>query len=108
MGHFDHLPTLDEMRRTSRAMPKVATPPQKAVKAKAKRTAQQVVKAVRAKAVEQARHRCEACQKWIGDAGEAHHKVKRSQGGKWTAANIKYLCGTCHQKAHGATFKEAK
>ncbi len=37
---------------------------------------------------------CEKCFKtW---ATEVHHRVNRSQGGKWTPANCLHLCHPCH------------
>lgn len=37
---------------------------------------------------------CERCGR--ARAGEWHHRVNRSQGGRWTASNGLHLCGTCH------------
>ena len=100
MGWFDHLPTLEEMHRTRRAMPKATLPTRKAVKTQKAVTAKAQRTVVRAQAVTKAGHRCEMCHTWLGTHGEAHHKVKRSQGGKWTDGNIKYLCRACHQNVH--------
>lgn len=41
---------------------------------------------------------CEYCH---GRGTEMHHRVARSQGGRWTPANILHLC---HQDHHDFTF----
>lgn len=38
---------------------------------------------------------CEACGKWGVD--EIHHRLNRSQGGKWSPSNCVGLCRWCHQ-----------
>jgi len=37
---------------------------------------------------------CERCQSARGC--EMHHRLNRSQGGRWEPANIGYLCSSCH------------
>lgn len=46
--------------------------------------------------------RCEAaipdvCQGW---GSEAHHVLRRSQGGQDTAANLRWVCSRCHRHVH--------
>ena len=72
----------------------------KQLHARQDRDAAKVRKAVRAQKVEQAQQACEACGKWTGDWGHAHHRVPRSRGGLWTVENIEYLCAQCHQDRH--------
>lgn len=95
------LPTLAEVNAIRRATPKHAIPTIKVEKAQKKRAEQKVVKSVRAQVVERAGGRCERCGRPCRQSGEAHHKVKRSQGGKWTLENIEFICRTCHGLAHG-------
>ncbi len=38
---------------------------------------------------------CECCGQRAGS--ERHHRKNRSQGGKWTPANILLLCNICHK-----------
>jgi 5-methylcytosine-specific restriction endonuclease McrA len=42
---------------------------------------------------------CERCERRIGV--EVHHKVFRSQGGSDAFENLAWLCGVCHDEAHG-------
>ncbi len=42
---------------------------------------------------------CENCGKF--GTVDAHHKVKRSQGGDESRENIKFLCRSCHVGVHG-------
>jgi 5-methylcytosine-specific restriction endonuclease McrA len=42
---------------------------------------------------------CENCGTW--GPYQLHHRIKRSQGGKDTEANLQRLCVYCHQEAHG-------
>lgn len=37
------------------------------------------------------------CERCGSHGGEMHHRKNRSQGGKWTPANIVRLCGDCHR-----------
>lgn len=37
---------------------------------------------------------CEACDRRV--AAEWHHRVNRSQGGRWCPANGLHLCSPCH------------
>jgi 5-methylcytosine-specific restriction endonuclease McrA len=55
---------------------------------------------VRHQAVKRADFSCEACGKWTGTWGHAHHIKPRSRGGKWTLDNIEYLCSQCHADRH--------
>lgn len=42
---------------------------------------------------------CEGCGR--RRAGTAHHRVKKSQGGRWAAANLLRLCGSGTTGCHG-------
>lgn len=54
---------------------------------------------VRAAVVDRCRGQCERCGGWVGLEPELHHKVKRSQGGPHTEANLAALCHECHSWA---------
>lgn len=42
---------------------------------------------------------CEACELRVG--AQLHHVVFRSQGGSDTRENLRWLCPSCHDMAHG-------
>lgn len=42
---------------------------------------------------------CDECEQRTGV--HVHHKVFRSQGGSDVADNFAWLCGVCHDAAHG-------
>ena len=42
---------------------------------------------------------CETCEQRAGI--HVHHKVFRSQGGGDVPSNLAWLCGVCHDAAHG-------
>ena len=48
------------------------------------------------------------CEKCGSIAVDAHHLVKRSQGGDDSAENIRLLCRECHLKAHATNNKSLK
>lgn len=72
----------------------------KRVKARRKRQAAKVVKAVRSQLVYDALEHCERCGVYLGQFGHAHHRKPRSLGGKWTIENLAYYCARCHAVAH--------
>lgn len=74
--------------------------PRKRIKAQKKRAARKVVYSVRVQVVQRANGHCERCGRACLSSGEAHHRIPRSRGGKWTLENIQFLCRTCHQTAH--------
>ena len=43
-------------------------------------------------------HRCEICR--VGQPVVLHHKLRRSQGGKHSLANLLGLCNCCHEQVH--------
>ena len=44
----------------------------------------------------------EPCDRECGRIGVSlHHKVFRSQGGSDVRDNLEWLCGPCHDEAHG-------
>lgn len=69
-------------------------------RAKRRRAAAKVVKVVRPLVVDRAASCCERCGVYVGDDGQAHHRLPRSRGGAWTLENIAYLCASCHSTAH--------
>jgi len=42
---------------------------------------------------------CDMCERRIGI--HVHHRVFRSQGGGDVEENLHWLCGYCHDQAHG-------
>lgn len=70
-------------------------------RAKRRRQLRPLIKSVRAQVVDRACGFCENCGTPCRQSGEAHHKIHRSQGGKWTLDNIVFLCRTCHGLQHG-------
>lgn len=42
---------------------------------------------------------CERCEERVGV--ELHHKTFKSHGGDDTRENLEWLCGLCHDEAHG-------
>jgi hypothetical protein len=42
---------------------------------------------------------CERCRRTAGV--HAHHRIFRSQGGDDVVGNLEWLCGECHDQAHG-------
>lgn len=43
---------------------------------------------------ERCQRRCEGCTRF---GVEHHHRLNRSQGGKWIPGNIAALCSSCHR-----------
>ncbi len=90
-----------ERERSRMAAPISAGVPRRILKARQKRAEQKMVRIVREAVVFRADGRCEICGVPCVETGEAHHKDLRSRGGKWTMANILFLCRKCHGKQHG-------
>ena len=42
---------------------------------------------------------CDACE--LRPGVHVHHKIFRSQGGGDVNENLQWLCGSCHDQAHG-------
>lgn len=72
----------------------------KQIKGRQRRAERKVVQSVRAQVIERAKGCCERCGYAVFENGHAHHRTPRSRGGKWTVANIQYLCCFCHALAH--------
>ena len=85
------------------ALPK--GPTRKQLRAKQARALAKQVTAVREAVVYNAKQCCSGCGVYVGHYGHAHHVRPRSLGGKWTAENMKYLCATCHARAHRLRVK---
>jgi|DEB0MinimDraft_10_1074344.scaffolds.fasta_scaffold06521_8 5-methylcytosine-specific restriction endonuclease McrA len=52
---------------------------------------------------------CELCGFFIGEQGQVHHIVFRSQGGGDEHSNLSYLCVYCHiPKAHSKDAAEVR
>lgn len=60
-------------------------------------------KSVRVVVLDRDRWRCRGC---FVNAGELHHIVFRSQGGKDEPGNLITLCPSCHRRAHGTNGRQ--
>ena len=101
------LPTMAEVNAQRRARPKAAMVPRVVEREAKKADTAKAEKSAKEKAWKAAKGRCARCDKPITrgvdsvTAAHAHHKRFRSQGGKWEAGNLEYVCGTCHAAIHG-------
>lgn len=92
LPYADQQPARPVPKGTPRVVDRIA---QKAALALQERICRKAVKA-------RDQGKCRVCGR---PATELHHLQKRSQGGKWTEANIVSLCQTCHRFEHAALLR---
>jgi len=103
---LSRLPTLGELQRQRRAIPKYAVPSRLEERQTERKTAVKREALVKRMIWARAKGRCERCGRFITKgvdsltAGHVHHKRKRSQGGTWQAKNLICLCTFCHREVH--------